>query len=89
MPPNWPPCFESQHPLSQIEIEAPLEWTALSLTSREQEVALLISAGKTSKEIARSLSISPSTAAKHRENIYRKLDLHNAPELAFQLRRKS
>jgi HD-GYP domain-containing protein (c-di-GMP phosphodiesterase class II) len=43
------------------------------VTQREQEVLAHLARGRSNKEIARTLGISPSTAGTHVENIYRKL----------------
>jgi two-component system response regulator NreC len=51
------------------------------LTAREQEVLTLIAEGLTNREIGDSLVISPKTVDRHRENIMRKLNLHNRIEL--------
>lgn len=51
------------------------------LTQREREVLKLVAEGYTSKEIADFLSISPKTVERHRSNIMKKLDLHNASAL--------
>jgi DNA-binding NarL/FixJ family response regulator len=40
-------------------------------------VLRLVGAGFTSKQIARKLKISPRTVSKHRENIMRKLGIHD------------
>jgi DNA-binding CsgD family transcriptional regulator len=42
---------------------------------------VLVSAGRSSKEIARQLKISPLTVRKHRENAMRKLAVHTMAEL--------
>lgn len=47
------------------------------LTPREQEVLVLIAEGLTNAEIAEKLVISVKTVDRHRENIMRKLDMHN------------
>jgi HD-GYP domain-containing protein (c-di-GMP phosphodiesterase class II) len=47
----------------------------LHVTDREREVLVYLARGLTNKEIARALSISPSTAGTHVENIYRKLEV--------------
>jgi two-component system, LuxR family, response regulator FixJ len=52
-----------------------------SLTEREREVLDLLLAGKTSKEIARGLSISPRTAEAHRASLLRKFGVSSAKEL--------
>jgi DNA-binding NarL/FixJ family response regulator len=46
---------------------------ALKLSPRERETLHLIAEGRSSKEIAGILSISPKTVSHHRENIKRKL----------------
>ena len=48
---------------------------ALHITDREREVLVCLARGLTNKEIARALSISPSTAGTHVENLYRKLEV--------------
>lgn len=52
-----------------------------SLTARELEVLTLIAEGRTSREIAEALVVSIKTVERHRENIMRKLDIHNRVEL--------
>ena len=52
-----------------------------SLTEREKEVLRLISLGKSNKEIAHILVISPKTVSVHRTNIMAKLDIKNGFEL--------
>ena len=52
-----------------------------TLSSREREVLKLIAEGYKGKEIADYLYISPKTVDKHRSNLMRKLDLHNAAAL--------
>ena len=49
----------------------PPEWQ--QLTGRQRQVALLVAAGKSSKEIARELDIHYTTVMKHRENLYARL----------------
>jgi two-component system response regulator NreC len=51
------------------------------LTSREREVLTCIAEGLTTREIAETLVISAKTVDRHRENIMRKLNLHNRVEL--------
>lgn len=52
-----------------------------TLTAREQEVVQLLAEGKSSKEVATVLSLSPSTVETHRSNVMRKLDLHSIRDL--------
>lgn len=53
-----------------------------TLTLREQEVLVMLAEGLSAKQIADKLFISPKTAENHRSNIMRKLELHNAIDLA-------
>jgi DNA-binding CsgD family transcriptional regulator len=48
-----------------------------SISPREQEVLLLISAGNSNREMARKLSISESTVKTHVGNIYYKLNVNS------------
>lgn len=58
------------------------------LTPRERETLSLIAEGKTNDEIAAMMVISPHTVARHRENLMRKLGLHNRGELVKYAIRK-
>lgn len=51
------------------------------LTEREREVLRLVVKGKSNKEIAQLLVISPKTASVHRTNIMEKLGVRNSAEL--------
>jgi len=51
------------------------------LSQREREVLKLIAEGYKNKEIAEDLCISLKTVEKHRANLMKKLDLHNAATL--------
>lgn len=53
------------------------------LTPREREVIQLVAEGKTTKEIATTLSLSVKTAETHRTNLMRKLDLHSIAGLTL------
>ena len=51
------------------------------LTPREREIVQLLAEGKSNKEVATTLGISPKTIETHRANIMRKLNLHSVSEL--------
>lgn len=51
------------------------------LTPREREVLQLIAEGRTTKEIASSLSVSVKTVETHRRQIMNKLNVHSIAEL--------
>ena len=52
-----------------------------SLTPREREVMQLLAEGKSNKEVAVALEISPKTVETHRARIFAKLHLHSMNEL--------
>jgi two-component system response regulator NreC len=54
-----------------------------ALSTREREIFQLVAEGKTNKEIATLLSVSPSTVETHRAHIMEKLDLHSAAEIVL------
>lgn len=51
-----------------------------SLSKREKEVLSFYAQGLTYSQLAEKLAISPATARKHIENIYKKLQVHNKME---------
>lgn len=52
-----------------------------TVTHREREVLKLVAEGRPNKYIAQYLCLSVKTVEKHRSNLMRKLDLHNASML--------
>jgi DNA-binding CsgD family transcriptional regulator len=54
----------------------------LALTSRESEVLLWVSRGKSNREIGKILDISPRTVNKHLEQIFQKLGVENRASAA-------
>ena len=76
-------CENSVHELTR-DVGVPLSGSVAikrELGRREAQVLRLVAVGRTSKEIARNLDISPSTVEVHRRNIMRKLGLHKAADL--------
>ncbi|BBK41221.1 hypothetical protein STVA_12410 [Allostella vacuolata] len=69
------------HLLVRLPAEAPG-----SLTAREQEVALWLTRGKTNREIAAILAVSPSTVKHHVASILDKLMVENRTTAAIRLR---
>jgi two-component system response regulator NreC len=59
-----------------------------TLTDREREVFQLIAEGKSNKDIADLLHLSPNTIETHRAHIMEKLDVHNAAEIVLYAVRK-
>ncbi len=58
------------------------------LSNREKEVLQLMAEGKSTKQIAAKLFISPKTVETHRRQIMHKLDIHNVAELTKYAIRK-
>jgi two-component system, NarL family, response regulator NreC len=58
------------------------------LTSREREILQLIGEGKSNKDVAQILNLSPYTVETHRSNVMEKLNLHSVPELILYAVRK-
>ena len=54
-----------------------------SLSEREREVLQLAAEGRSNKEIAELLHLSPGTVETHRAHILQKLDIHNTAELVL------
>ncbi len=58
------------------------------LTDREKEVLQLLAEGKSNKEVATLLNLSPYTIETHRTNMMQKLNLHNTAEIVLYAVRK-
>ena len=58
------------------------------LTDREREVLHMVAEGKSNKEVAGLLNISPTTVETHRAHILQKLGIHSVPELILYAVRK-
>ena len=54
-----------------------------SLSEREREVFQLVAEGRSSKEIAELLSVSPATVETHRTHVLQKLGLRNTAEVVL------
>jgi DNA-binding NarL/FixJ family response regulator len=58
------------------------------LSLREKEILQLLVSGKSNREIADMLHVSPSTVETHRNNVFQKLHVHSLPELILYAVRK-
>jgi DNA-binding NarL/FixJ family response regulator len=58
------------------------------LTEREREILQLLAEGKSNKEAAAVLNVSPYTVETHRTNLMQKLGLHNTAEIVLYAVRK-
>ena len=55
--------------------------SSIDLTLREKEVVLMLTEGKTSRQIGLELHISPNTVNRHKQNIMEKLQFDSTAEL--------
>jgi DNA-binding CsgD family transcriptional regulator len=62
---------------------------ASGITAAEARVAELVAAGRTNREVAGELFMSPKTVEAHLSRIYRKLGVRSRAELAHKLTRQS
>ncbi len=60
---------------------APSRWVKLGITNREADVLRLVAAGRSNKEIAAHLHLSPRTVEKHVENLLRKTGSRSRTQL--------
>jgi len=74
--------------LNRAVEEAAMKETMDGLTTREHEILVAVAKGETTDEIAKNLYISKHTVSRHRENLMRKLGLHNRSELVKYAIRK-
>jgi len=73
--------------LSRDSAQAPATgWSPPSLTARESEVLLWVSRGKTNRDIADILGMSPRTVNKHLEHIFEKLGVETRTAAAAAAR---
>ena len=53
-----------------------------TLSSREREIMILVTAGRLNKQIANDIGIAESTVKVHRTNLMRKMQARSLPELS-------
>jgi PAS domain S-box-containing protein len=66
--------------ITQTALSASVDSSAKELTDREREVLSLLAQGLSTRDIAQTLSISPSTTRNHVQNILHKLQAHSRLE---------
>jgi len=77
------PTLDSQAVQALTKAAAESEATEIELTARERSVLALIVDGKTNKDIAATLHISPTTVRDHVSQILAKLNASNRTEAAM------
>ena len=58
------------------------------LTGRERQILQLLAEGRSNKDVATILNLSPTTVISHRQHIFQKLNLHNLSDLILYAIRK-
>ena len=58
------------------------------LTSRERQILQLLAEGRSNKDVANILDLSPTTVICHRQHIFQKLNLHSLADLILYAIRK-
>jgi two-component system, NarL family, nitrate/nitrite response regulator NarL len=74
-------CGSYFSPAVSRALLAPVHDPLAGLTTRQVEVLRMVGAGKTAKEIAHALGLSPKTVDVHRARIMERLDIRTQPEL--------
>ncbi|HKN03697.1 MAG TPA: response regulator [Buttiauxella sp.] len=75
-------AFEQQKLIQQQrESQADLQAKLATLSAREHEVMALIMQGKSNKEMARDLSLSPRTVEAHRASLFARLEINSLAKL--------
>jgi class 3 adenylate cyclase len=69
--------FKGRHRLWRVALETRRPG---GLSARESEVLSLLAAGRTNREIAEELVLSPATVSRHVANLYEKLGVHRKAE---------
>ena len=73
---------DSESALKEDFSELKARFDSANLTKTEIKIAEKIALGKSDKEIAKELQISPSTVAVHNKKIFKKLNIHSRKELS-------
>jgi FixJ family two-component response regulator len=72
---------QQKYSQQQRESQADLLAKLATLSAREQEVMALIIQGKSNKEMARDLSLSPRTVEAHRASLFARLEINSLAKL--------
>jgi DNA-binding NarL/FixJ family response regulator len=70
-----------------LEVFEPVDGPAVDLTEREGEVLSRVAAGRTNREIAGELYLSPHTVKEHTSALYRKLGARNRADAVQRAQR--
>jgi DNA-binding CsgD family transcriptional regulator len=85
--PLWAQATKAELGRVGLRPAAPVD--ASGITAAEARVAELVAAGRTNREVAGELFMSPKTVEAHLSRIYRKLGVRSRAELAHKLTRQS
>jgi DNA-binding NarL/FixJ family response regulator len=79
-----PPAGCQQHPATGPSARPSLA-CAYALTGREQQVIGLVLRGRSTRQIARDLVVSPYTVREHLKTVFDKIGVHSRRELVGQV----
>jgi DNA-binding CsgD family transcriptional regulator len=85
--PLWAQATKAE--LDRVGLRPAAPVGASGMTAAEARVAELVAAGRTNREVAGELFMSPKTVEAHLSRIYRKLGVRSRAELAHKLTRQS
>lgn len=75
--------------LGRNDLRLPQPSATLGVTVRQAEVLALVARGRTNREIASTLSLSPNTVRKHLENAFERMSVHTRAEAIAAIYRMS
>jgi len=81
-----PPAHSSLARPARTSVARPTKHRHSSLSPRERNILELIGEGRSNKEIARALDISPETVKSHIKNMFAKLGVERRAEAVYRLR---
>lgn len=76
------PGAQSGHPAPSVPADVDFARPPTALSQREREVAVLVARGRSNRQVADELAISPTTVARHVANILGKLGYHSRAQIA-------
>ena len=74
---------KSESKFDEVEVERYNKESEETISEREKDIIRCVASGKSNKEIAEELFISPHTVATHRRNINAKLGIHSSAGLTI------
>ena len=83
---RWAEIARAELQATGVTARRRVDGPVVELTPRELQIALLLSDGRTTREVAGALFLSPKTVEYHLRHVYTKLDIRSRAELTARLR---